>query len=238
MAAAVVVDDVVAAPVPARDVASMTAAMLRRRPCRPVVHDVEWSGRRAVGRSDRGFGGRAVGRRVALLGAAVVLDGHGAAGDRACGEHAGDRLHRARACACAGRQVCATAALGGGRAEDAREQRVGGHGAGRRAQRQPRAVEVLAGSALGHAERQGDLLVRAAFDLAQQQRVALRRGERLDGGERLAQAFAQLNDVSGLRGAGTILVQHLAIVLGRAQDVERGVVGDAVEPGLQCQLLL
>ena len=163
------------------------------------------------------------------------MRGDGAAGDRAGGEHAGAGLHRSGACPPAPKSDPDAV---GGRAEDAREDGVGGDRAGRRAQADARAVEVLAGAAGGHAERRGDLLMRTTFDLAQQERVTLHGRQRLDGGERLAQLLAQLDDIGGLGGAGTILVQRHALVLGRAQDVERGVVGDAVEPGLQCQLLV
>ena len=176
-------------------------------------------------------------RRRRMLRARVILHRHGAAGDRAGGQDAGGGLDRAGADAHAGaRHEIGAAAVGGRRAQDAGENRVGGDRAGGGAQAHPCAVQVLAGPARRHTKGDSDLVMRTTLELPQQQRVALRGRERLNRGERLAQPLAQLHDVRRLGDAGAILVQHLLVVLRRPQDVERGVVCDAIEPGLQHQL--
>ena len=171
----------------------------------------------------------------------MLVDPDRAAGDRAGGEQSGAVALTAPAPtpmpAPETRSASADAAVGR-RVEDAGQDRVGGDRAGRGAQAHAGAVQVLARAAGGDAERQGDLLMRTTLELAQQQRVALGGREGLDGGERLAQLLAQLDDVRRLDGTGVFHVQCRLLALGRAQDVERRVVGDAVEPGLQCQLLI
>jgi hypothetical protein len=143
----------------------------------------------------------------------MLVDADRATGDRARSKDACGNLHRpgAGTQSGAGDEVGAAAALGRGGAEHAREHGVGGHGAGRGSHRNACAVQVLARAALADAERQRDLLVRAALELTQQQRVSLRRGQGLDGGERLAQSLAQFDDFGGLGGAGTIQVQGVVL---------------------------
>jgi hypothetical protein len=143
----------------------------------------------------------------------MLVDAHCTTGDRARGKDACGDLHRPRAGSQsgAGDEVGAAAALGRGGAEHTRKHGVGGHGAGRGSHRDACSVQMLARAALADAERQRDLLMRAALELTQQQRVALRGGQGLDGGERLAQALAQFDDFGGLGGAGTIQVQGVVL---------------------------
>ena len=119
--------------------------------------------------------------RRLLSGVAVVdhaLGPDGAADQRAGRRDARGQLGQRRSRAGADGGVGPAGGAGAGQhLGQAHDQRVGrdrGHGA---AQRDAGALQVLAGRAAGDAEGLGDLLVRAAFQLAQDQRGALALGQ-------------------------------------------------------------
>ena len=102
------------------------------------------------------------------------------------------------------------------------------------AHRRPGAHQMLTRRSRGDPEGRGDLLVRAALELAQEQRVALGGRERMHGADDAAKPLAVLDLRFDARHdlLSLVVVERRNVALA-AQDVERGVVDDPVEPGLQ-----
>nr|WP_228430599.1 hypothetical protein [Baekduia soli] len=113
------------------------------------------------------------------------------------------------------------------------EQRVGRDGRDHAAHRGAGAHEALARGPGADAERGGDLLVRAALELAQHEGGALALGEVVHGGERLAQALRALEGGVRAVGGGGVLGVERNLVADGAQHVQGRVVGDAVQPGAE-----
>ena len=97
-------------------------------------------------------------------------------------------------------------------------------------------MQKLAHGAVAHAELAGDLVVAAALELAQHERVALALGQRLHGIQRRAEVLAALEGLVGALDPVEVLVELLVGPAVLAQQVEGGVVGDAVEPGTQVEV--
>jgi hypothetical protein len=116
-----------------------------------------------------------------------------------------------------------------------RQQRTGRDRGARRPDRRAGAEQLLPDRADRYAQRGGDLLVRAALELAQQQRVALRAGERRDRRQQLVEPLAPREHLLGrFAGARGPAVRE-RLIAARAQDVEGRVVRQAVEPRPQLQ---
>ena len=112
-------------------------------------------------------------------------------------------------------------------------QRDGSDGGRGRPQLHPRAANELADAGVAHAEVAGHVGVRAAVDGDGEQSLTLALGELADALDREPELFALL--VGGF-GAETEVVrfdERRVAVLGALHRVDRPVVDDPVEPGLE-----
>jgi hypothetical protein len=124
----------------------------------------------------------------------------------------------------------------GGTRQQRLQQRQGQQHASAVAERAPRPVDRLAGTAVAESERAGDLLVAETFELAHYDRRPLRLGQRLQPPHQVGQLFAALQLLGRAGAAGDHLGQRLGRRRAVAQVVERGIADDAKEPGPQLDL--
>src|SRR5215218_4258434 len=128
--------------------------------------------------------------------------------------------------------------LGGARRSAARreghrpaEQRRGGERGGGGPQRRPRPVHEPAHRALAQPELGRHLLLRAALDGRAQERLALRLGQRREPGQRPAHHPSPLVVLGGSRQMRPERLLKLVVLVAlHPQRVERGVLGDPVQP--------
>ncbi len=104
------------------------------------------------------------------------------------------------------------------------------------AQRVASAVQQLAHGAVAHAELVGDLVVAAALERLENDRAALALGQLLHRGHHRAQPLAALERLGRGLDAVDLLAHLLVVEAVLAQEVQRRVVRDPVQPRPQVQL--
>src|SRR5436305_1120034 len=167
----------------------------------------------------------------------VRRPGHDGPAERTCDDECGPELDDARSAAGAGRHLRDLRRRRGARLVEEALQHAGWRERrGARTQRAARPVEELPDRAVGDSQCRPDLLVGAALELTQDDRVALALGKVLDGANHLADPLALLERLRRLDHAVEVLRDLVVVPAVLAQEVQRRVVRHAVQPRLQGEL--